>query len=77
MKKTKTKKKITKSKSGITKEMSFSEIIEKHPEAAGILFESGMHCCGCPMSADESLEQGAKAHGIKVDELLKKLNKNK
>ena len=59
----------------ITKKMSFSEILEKFPEAAEILFESGMHCCGCPMSADESLEQGAIAHGINPDRLIEKLNK--
>lgn len=68
MKKTKTKEKIT-------KKMSFSEILEKFPEAAEILFESGMYCCGCPMSADESLEQGAIAHGINPDRLIEKLNK--
>lgn len=68
MKKTKTKEKIT-------KKMSFSEILEKFPEAAEILFESGMHCCGCPMSANESLEQGAIAHGIDADKLIEKLNK--
>ena len=59
----------------ITKKMSFSEILEKFPEASEILFESGMHCCGCPMSADESLEQGAIAHGINPDRLIEKLNK--
>jgi hybrid cluster-associated redox disulfide protein len=59
----------------ITKKMSFSEILEKFPEASEILFESGMHCCGCPMSADESLEQGAIAHGINPDKLIEKLNK--
>ncbi|MDP3027282.1 MAG: DUF1858 domain-containing protein [Nanoarchaeota archaeon] len=68
MKKTKTKEKIT-------KKMSFSEILEKFPEAAETLFESGMHCCGCPMSANESLEQGAIAHGINPDKLIEKLNK--
>ena len=68
MKKTKTKEKIT-------KKMSFSEILEKFPEAAEILFESGMHCCGCRMSANESLEQGAIAHGINPDKLIEKLNK--
>lgn len=71
MKKTKTKGKINK----INKKMSFSEIMEKFPEATEILFESGMHCCGCPMSANESLEQGALMHGINPDRLIEKLNK--
>jgi hybrid cluster-associated redox disulfide protein len=62
-------------KQEINKKMSFSEILEKFPEAAETLFESGMHCCGCPMSASESLEQGAMAHGIDADKLVEKLNK--
>ena len=61
----------------ITKKMTFREILEKKPEAARILFEYGMHCCGCHMAADETLEQGAKAHGMSdkdINELIKKLN---
>ena len=34
----------------INKKMSFSEIIEKHPETAEFLMEKGMHCIGCPMA---------------------------
>jgi len=64
----------TKNKGKITKEMSFSEILEKSPESAEILFEAGMHCCGCPMSANESLEQGAIAHGIDPDKLVDEIN---
>ena len=58
----------------INKKMSFAEILQKHPDAAGILMEKGMHCMGCPMSQMESLEDGARAHGLDVDELVKELN---
>ena len=58
----------------ITKKMSFAEIIEKHPKATEILLGKGMHCIGCPMAQMESLEDGAKAHGLDVDELVKELN---
>ena len=54
--------------------MSFSEIIKKHPEATEILMEKGMHCIGCPMAQMETLEQGAKAHGLNPDEIVKELN---
>jgi hybrid cluster-associated redox disulfide protein len=64
-------------KKEINKKMTFGEIIEKNPEAMEILLENGMHCCGCPMSANESLEQGADAHGINADELIKKINNKK
>lgn len=58
----------------INKKMSFSEIMQKNPEAMGILMERGMHCCGCPMAMQETLEQGASAHGLDVDKIVKELN---
>ena len=62
----------------ITEEMTFAEILEKHPESANILFENGLMCIGCPMAIEETLEQGCKAHGMKskeIEELIKKINK--
>ena len=59
----------------IKKKMTFAEVLEKHPEVAGVLMEKGMHCIGCPMSQMESLEDGIKAHGLNVDEIVKELNK--
>ena len=69
------KKKSKKESSKITKDMSFSEIIEKNPQAVGILMERGMHCIGCGMAAMETLEQGAVMHGINPDELVDEINK--
>ncbi len=64
----------------ISKNMTFAEILEKHPESVNILFESGLHCIGCGMAMYETLEQGCKAHGMdkkQIDELIKKLNEGK
>lgn len=61
----------------ITKEMTFAEIMEKHPDAANVLFNSGMHCIGCGMAMYETLEQGCLIHGMnkkQIDNLIKKLN---
>ena len=69
--------KKAKSKQKINKKMSFAEILEKKPEAASILMEKGMHCFGCPMAMQETLEQGACAHGLDADEIVKELNKEK
>lgn len=44
------------------------------PEVVEVLLESGMHCIGCPMATEETIEQGAIAHGIDPDELIKKIN---
>jgi hybrid cluster-associated redox disulfide protein len=35
----------------------------------------GLHCVGCHVSAFESIEEGAMAHGIDVDALVADLNK--
>jgi hybrid cluster-associated redox disulfide protein len=59
------------------KEMTFTELIKENPEMASILLEQGMPCAGCPLAGYETLEQGSKAHGIDVNELLKKLEKKK
>jgi hybrid cluster-associated redox disulfide protein len=77
------KKKIKTSKNKekkISKKMNFSDILEKNPELAEELMDKGMHCFGCPMAMQETLEEGALAHGLDPDEvedeLNKKLNKN-
>ena len=54
--------------------MTFAEILEEKPEAAEILLEAGMHCCGCPMAQMETLEEGCRAHGIDADKILEKIN---
>tara|TARA_Y100000034_G_scaffold132110_1_gene194321 strand:+ start:1095 stop:1310 length:216 start_codon:yes stop_codon:yes gene_type:complete len=58
----------------ITKKMSFSEIIEKNPKAIEILSKNQMHCIGCPMAQMETLEEGAIAHGLDPEKLVKELN---
>ena len=72
----KTKKTETNGK--VTRKMTFAEILEKHPESADVLFESGLHCIGCGMAMYETLEQGCQAHGMnkkEIDELIDKVNK--
>lgn len=61
----------------LNKKMTFSELLGKHPESVEVLLESGMHCIGCPMSMQETIERGAMAHGINPDELIKKIKLNK
>ena len=77
---TKPKKIETKTKDAISKNMIFAELLEKHPEAANTLFESGLHCIGCGGAMYESIEQGCMAHGFskkEMDDLIKKLNQEK
>jgi hybrid cluster-associated redox disulfide protein len=58
----------------ITKEMSITEIVTKHPKAAPVLMAHGMGCLGCAAARFETLAQGAGAHGIDIDRLIKDLN---
>ena len=64
-----------KEKGQITAKMSFAVVMKKYPEAAKVLFEKGMACMGCPMAMQETIEQGALAHGIDPKKLVEELNK--
>ena len=59
----------------IEKTTTIGEILEKAPEKADLLLETGMHCLGCPASQMETLEEACEVHGIDVNELVEKLNK--
>lgn len=59
----------------ITKEMGIIEVVQKWPDTARILMESGMGCLGCAAAHFETIEQGALAHGIDVDALIEAMNK--
>jgi len=59
----------------ITKKMSIMEIVSKYPDTADVFMRHGLHCIGCAAASFETLEDGAKAHRIDVDKLLKDLNK--
>ncbi len=59
----------------INKEMTFGEVLSTYPETVKIFFMYGMHCFGCHLAVDETIEQGALAHGVPVDKLIDDLNK--
>ena len=59
----------------ITKDMTFGEVLKKYPETVRTFFQYGMHCFGCHIAVSETIEQGALAHGVSVDQLMQDLNK--
>ncbi len=71
-------KKVKSTKKGkVSLNTMLGEIASNYPKAAEILMEHGLHCIGCGVSAYETLEQGAKAHGIKdaeIKKMLKEMN---
>lgn len=58
----------------ITKNMTFFEVMRTYPEAVSVLQKYNLGCIGCMGAQNESLEQGANAHGINVDDLVRDLN---
>jgi hybrid cluster-associated redox disulfide protein len=58
----------------ITKDMSIKEVVQQYPDTIEVFMNSGMGCVGCAAAHFENIEQGALAHGIDVDGLMKELN---
>ena len=61
----------------ITKNMTFGELVQKYPQVAPVLAEYGMHCIGCHIGISETIEEGARAHGLgqaEIDQMLVRLN---
>ena len=59
----------------ISKDMSFGDVLQRFPQTMPVFGKYGMHCIGCSMSAFETIEQGAQAHGINVKKFVDDLNK--
>lgn len=58
----------------VTKDMTFDQLLQMHPDAAQILSNFNLGCVGCLGASTETLAQGARAHGIDVEKLLAALN---
>ena len=60
----------------ITKDMLIADALKEGDvdAIANVLFSVGMHCLGCALAHNETVEDAANAHGIDVDELVEKLN---
>lgn len=61
----------------ITKDILINELIEKYPEVAEILMGYGLHCAGCHFSNEDTLELGAKIHGLNdgtIEMIIKDIN---
>ena len=58
----------------ITKDMGIIEIVNKYPEVVPVFFQYGMGCVGCQAARFENLGQGAKVHGIEIDQFIADLN---
>lgn len=65
---------MEKKKEFVTKNMFLIDIIAKYPEVAPILMGYGLHCVGCHFSGADTLEMGAKLHGMDDETINMMLN---
>jgi len=58
----------------IGKDTVIADILEEAPETAPLFISIGMHCLGCAMSSDETVEEACAVHDVDVDEFVEALN---
>jgi len=58
----------------ITADMPIGNVVQEYPQTINVFFQHGLGCVGCAVARFENIRQGAMAHGIDVDTLVKDLN---
>lgn len=58
----------------IKKDMPIGDVVQNYPQTIEVFLKHGLMCFGCAIARFENIEQGAMAHGISVDSLVKDLN---
>ena len=58
----------------ITADMNIGDVVQKYPNTIEVFFRHGLGCVGCAVARFENIAQGAMAHGIDLDTLIKDLN---
>ncbi|NIV34307.1 MAG: DUF1858 domain-containing protein [Anaerolineae bacterium] len=58
----------------ITKDMPIGDVVQNYPQTVEVFLKHGLMCFGCAIARFENVEQGAMAHGINPDTLIKDLN---
>jgi hybrid cluster-associated redox disulfide protein len=61
-------------KTVITGEEPIGQVLKDYPQTLRVFLSHGLMCVGCAVARFENVRQGATAHGIDVDALLKDLN---
>ncbi|MHB0884925.1 MAG: DUF1858 domain-containing protein [Bacillota bacterium] len=58
----------------ISKDQTIEQVLRSDPKTMPVFLKYGMHCFGCHISVDETVEQAALAHRVNVESLIKDLN---
>jgi hybrid cluster-associated redox disulfide protein len=54
----------------IAPKTNISALVAELPIAEAVLGEFGLHCAGCGVNKYETIEQGAKAHGLRIEPIV-------
>lgn len=57
----------------LTKDLLIQDAVEYYPEIVPVFFEYGLACVGCFVSGMETIEQGARGHGMSDQEITNML----
>ena len=58
----------------ITKSSSINDVLRSVPEAIKVFEKYNMGCMGCMGSTSETIENGAKMHGLDFDVIVQEIN---
>ncbi|MFH1220095.1 MAG: DUF1858 domain-containing protein [Candidatus Eisenbacteria bacterium] len=58
----------------ITKDTIIEEVLKTHPEAIRVFMKYNLGCIACMGATTESIEMGARMHGIDPEPIVKELN---
>jgi hybrid cluster-associated redox disulfide protein len=61
----------------VKKDANLADVVFKYPDVAEVLMDYGLHCVGCIASSFDTIEAGAKVHGLsdsEIDEMLERIN---
>ncbi len=59
----------------IEKDMNLGDLVIKYPIAAEVLLDYGLHCVGCFANAFDTIEMGARVHGMSDEEIAEMLDR--
>jgi hybrid cluster-associated redox disulfide protein len=58
----------------INKKMKVSDVVNEYPDIIPLLMGYGLHCVGCHYSDIDTLESGAKLHGMSDEDIEMMVN---
>jgi hybrid cluster-associated redox disulfide protein len=61
----------------VNKDTNLGDLVKSYPQTAPLLLEYGLHCVGCFANDYDTIEMGARVHGMtdeEVGEMIDRVN---